>query len=138
LVRSIAIASGILALAGVENASAQIVDPAEFTTSFPFRVGNATVPAGRYTIRQDNDNPEILELTGAHTFVFFQAESATARETPSKPWSEMLRVGAASKSGARSMAECLVQRVPPLSCGRIGAAPWTKRETGREVSVLKT
>ena len=84
LVRSIGIAGGILVLAGVQNASAEIADTVEFTTSFPFTVGYATVPAGSYTIRPDNDNPGILELTGAHTAVLFQAQDAEARETPSK------------------------------------------------------
>ena len=84
LVRSIGIAGGILVLAGVQNASAQIADTVEFTTSFPFTVGYATVPAGSYTVRPDNDNPGILELTGAHTAVLFQAQDAQARETPSK------------------------------------------------------
>jgi hypothetical protein len=84
LVRSIGIAGGILLLAGVQNASAQIVYPVEFTTSFPFTVGNATVPAGSYTIRPDDDNPAILELTGAHAAVLFQTEGAQAPETPSK------------------------------------------------------
>jgi hypothetical protein len=84
LVRSIGIAGGILVLAGVQNASAQIADTVEFTTSFPFMVGYATVPAGSYSIRPDNDNPEILELTGAHTAVLFQTQNAEARETPSK------------------------------------------------------
>jgi hypothetical protein len=84
LVRSIGIAGGILVLAGVQNASAQITDTVEFTTSFPFTVGYASVPAGSYTIRPDSDNPEILELTGAHTAVLFQTKNAEAREMPSK------------------------------------------------------
>jgi hypothetical protein len=71
-------------LAGVQNASAQVTEPVTFTTSFPFTVGNTTVPAGRYTIRPDDDNPAIFELTGAHTSVLFQAENAVARETPAK------------------------------------------------------
>ena len=84
MVRSIGIAAGSLLLAGVQNASAQIVYPVEFTTSFPFTVGNASVPAGSYTIRPDDDDPAILELKGAHTFVLFQTENAVARETPAK------------------------------------------------------
>jgi hypothetical protein len=84
LVRSIVIAGGILVLAGVQNASAQIIDSVDFTTSFPFTVGYATVPAGSYTIRPDEDNPGILYLTGAHESVLFQATSAQARNTPSK------------------------------------------------------
>jgi hypothetical protein len=84
LVRSIGIAGGILVLAGVQSASAQITDPVEFTTTFPFTVGYATVPAGSYTIRPDDDNPEILLLTGGRASVLFQTQSAAARETPSK------------------------------------------------------
>ena len=83
-VRSIGIAAGFLVLASVQNASAQVTDPVTFTTSFPFTVGYATVPAGSYTIRPDDDNPAVFELTGAHTSVLFQTENASARETPSK------------------------------------------------------
>jgi hypothetical protein len=84
LVRSIVIAGAMLALAGVQNASAQIPYPVEFTTSFAFTVGAATVPAGSYTIRPDDDNPEMLLLSGARTSVFFQTDNKDARETPSK------------------------------------------------------
>jgi hypothetical protein len=83
-VRSISIAAGLLLLAGVHAASAQITDPVEFKTTFPFTVGNATLPAGSYTIRPDDTHPEVLELTGARTSVFFETENASARETPSK------------------------------------------------------
>jgi hypothetical protein len=83
LVRSVGIAGGILMLAGIQNASAQIFDTVEFTTSFPFTVGYATVPAGSYTIRPDDDNPAILQLVGPGTSVLFQANGVDARETPS-------------------------------------------------------
>jgi hypothetical protein len=73
--RSIGIAGGILVLAGVQNASAQITNSVEFTTSFPFTVGNTTVPPGSYTIRPDDDDPNILQLTGAHADVLFQTEN---------------------------------------------------------------
>jgi hypothetical protein len=84
LLRSVGIALGILTFAGVQNASAQIIDPIEFTTSFPFTVGNTTVPAGSYTIRPDDDNPQVLELMGKNASVLFQIQGAQARETPSK------------------------------------------------------
>jgi hypothetical protein len=84
-IRSIGIAGGILVLAGVQNVSAQVPDDGiEFTTSFPFMVGYATVPAGTYAVRPDSDNPAILELTGGQTAVLFQAENATPRQTPTK------------------------------------------------------
>lgn len=84
LLRAIGIALGALILVGVQNASAQITDAVEFVTSFPFTIGNATVPAGSYTIRADDDNPRILELTGPNTSVLFQVDDAHPRETPSK------------------------------------------------------
>src|SRR5258705_4462525 len=70
--------------AGVQNASAQITYPIEFTTSFPFTVGNATVPAGSYTITPDDDSPAMLRLTGAHTSVFVETQNAEPRQIPSK------------------------------------------------------
>jgi len=82
--RSIGIAGGILVLAGVQNASAQITNSVEFTTSFGFTVGNTTVPAGSYTVRPDDDDPNILVLTGAHADVLFQTENKTQKSTPSK------------------------------------------------------
>jgi hypothetical protein len=84
LVRSLSIAGTVLMLASVQNASAQVVDPVEFTTAFPFAVGNTMVPAGRYTITPDDDNPAILELMGGQTSVLFETGSAESRQTPSK------------------------------------------------------
>ncbi len=84
LFRSIGIAFGVLMFAGVQNASAQIIDPVEFATSFAFTVGNATVPAGSYTIRPDDDNPQVFELMGKNASALFQVQTADAREVPSK------------------------------------------------------
>jgi hypothetical protein len=67
-------------LAGTPNVSAQIVDTVEFTTAFPFTVGQATLPAGSYTIRQDMDNPSVLQLSGANTGVFFETTDVAAPE----------------------------------------------------------
>jgi hypothetical protein len=80
MVRSISIAAGILMLAGAQNASAQIVDAVDFTTTFAFTAGQATLPAGSYTIRPDGDNPNILQLTGANTGVFFETTNVPAHE----------------------------------------------------------
>jgi hypothetical protein len=82
--RSIGIAGGILVLAGVQNASAQITNLVEFTTAFGFTVGNATVPAGSYAIRPDDDAPNILIMTGAHGDVIFQTENKNQKSIPSK------------------------------------------------------
>lgn len=84
LVRSTLLAAGIVMIAGVHNASAQIDNALEFTTSFSFTAGNATLPAGSYTITPSDDDPQVLELTGAGTSVFFLTDSAQPKTTPSK------------------------------------------------------
>jgi hypothetical protein len=78
------LAAGIVFLAGVHNASAQIENQLDFTTSFAFTVGNTTVPAGRYTITPVEDDPWVLELKGGRTSVLFETQSATPKEVPSK------------------------------------------------------
>ena len=83
LLRSSLLAAGIVMLAGVHNASAQIDNTLEFTAPFAFTVGNATLPAGNYTITPVEDDPKVLELSGANTSVFFQTLSAQPKETPS-------------------------------------------------------
>jgi hypothetical protein len=82
--RSIGIAAGILMLAGVQNASAQLTTALDFSTSFPFTVGNTTMPAGSYSIRPDDDDPHILLLTGSRADVLFQTEDKPQERIPSK------------------------------------------------------
>ena len=82
--RSVIIAGALLTAAGVRNASAQIDKAIEFTTPFPFTVGNATVPAGSYTITPDEQDPQILELRGGKTSVIFVTEDAQPKQPASK------------------------------------------------------
>ena len=110
----IALATGVLTLAGIQSASAQIDSPLKFATTFPFTVGHATVPAGTYTIRQDDDNPQMLELTGGRVGVFFETISADAPAPISKSEIVFKRYGdtyvlkdvwiAGSTTGAESVA----------------------------------
>jgi hypothetical protein len=81
-IRTLGIAGGVFLIASVQNVSAQVLDPVEFTTTFPFTVGAGTVPAGSYTIRPDDENPGILELQGRDRTVFFEANNMSARTTP--------------------------------------------------------
>ena len=82
LVRSIVVVVGVLAFAGVRTANAQIIDNVDFTTSFAFTAGNTTMPAGSYTIRPDDDNPQVLFLQGKNATALFQVDPATAPQTP--------------------------------------------------------
>ena len=65
LSRSVVIACALLVLAGIRSACAQIDLPIEFTTTFPFAVGNTTLPAGTYTVRADDEDSQVL--TGFRT-----------------------------------------------------------------------
>jgi hypothetical protein len=94
-VRSIAITGGILLFGSVPYASAQISERVDFTTSFPFTVGDATVPAGSYTITPDDMAPQLLRLTGAHGSVLFQTQDASAPARPSKTEVVFKRYGGA-------------------------------------------
>jgi len=78
------LAAGIVLLAGVHNASAQIETQLDFTTSFAFTVGNTTVPAGSYTIAPVEEDSSVLELKGGRTSVLIETQSATPKEVPSK------------------------------------------------------
>ena len=79
-VRSIVIAAGFLVVIGVHQASAQVTGSIEFTTTFPFAVGYANVPAGTYTLRPDDQDPGVLELTGKNVSVLFLTDTIEARE----------------------------------------------------------
>ena len=84
LSRSVVIACALLVLVGIRSACAQIDLPIEFTTTFPFAVGNTTLPAGTDTVRADDEDPQVLEVSGPHAAVFFNTESAQPRQAPSR------------------------------------------------------
>lgn len=92
VVRSVG-AAAILLFAGVPQVHAQVTGPITFTTTFPFAVGHATVPAGSYTIAPDDDAPGVFQLTGAHIGVLFLATEAEARQTPAKTEIVFMRYG---------------------------------------------
>ena len=73
-------------LAGVSLANAQVVDPVEFTTAFSFSVGNTKLPAGRYEIRRDDDDPSLYRIEGRDKKVgtFFAVEPASLPKPPAK------------------------------------------------------
>lgn len=73
-------------VAGVTLASAQVSDPVEFTTAFPFTVGNTTMPAGKYGIRRDSDNPSVYRIEGdkKHVGALFEVEPTSMTKTPEK------------------------------------------------------
>jgi hypothetical protein len=76
-------ASGLLCLLFAIPAVAQITSAVNFTTTFPFYVGNAKLPAGSYKITTSIYDPNTLQIessSGSHSafieFVPTQADSS--------------------------------------------------------------
>jgi hypothetical protein len=71
-------------VSGVSLAHAQVTDPVEFTTSFPFTVGNTTMPAGSYEIRRDTDNGTVYRIQSSkkHIGTLFEVEGTSVTRPP--------------------------------------------------------
>jgi hypothetical protein len=55
--------AGVVSFAGVSLARAQSADPALVTVPFQFIVGGKVLPAGRYRITEQAENPSLLLIT---------------------------------------------------------------------------
>jgi hypothetical protein len=73
-------------VSGATLAHAQVTDPIEFTTSFPFTVGNTSMPAGSYEIRRDTDNGSVYRIDSPkkHIGTLFEVEPTTMTKAPAK------------------------------------------------------
>jgi hypothetical protein len=54
--------TGLLSLLSVVPLAAQIANGVDFTSAFPFYVGNAKLPAGTYKITQSDTDTSILQI----------------------------------------------------------------------------
>jgi hypothetical protein len=61
-VSKLVVKMGLLSMLSVMPLAAQIVDGVDFTTSFPFYVGNAKMPAGSYKITQADNDASMLQI----------------------------------------------------------------------------
>jgi len=74
-------------LSSVAAAYAQWTEPLEFSTSFAFSVGNTKLPAGRYELRRDEDDPALYLIKSRdqrQAATFFAVEPASLRKAPDK------------------------------------------------------
>lgn len=78
--------TAVATVSGAALAHAQVSDPVEFTTSFPFTVGNTSMPAGSYEIRRDTDNGSVyrIESPKQHIGTLFEVEPTTVTKAPAK------------------------------------------------------
>ena len=76
-IRMLTLAAGVITLMSCLPAMAQV--KATFTTSFAFYAGGAKLPAGTYTARQLQDDPNMFEIqngAGTHS-VLVEARAST-------------------------------------------------------------
>ena len=78
--------TAVATISGAALAHAQVSDPVEFTTTFPFTVGNTTMPAGAYEIRRDTDNGTVYRIESAnkHIGTLFEVETTSMKTPPAK------------------------------------------------------
>ena len=84
-VSKLVVRMGLLSLLSVVPLAAQIVNGVRFTTSFPFYVGNAKMPAGSYKITQSDMNKSILQIQsndGVHSALIEFVPTHSAQPHP--------------------------------------------------------
>jgi hypothetical protein len=83
-IKMLTFAAGVIALMSCLPAMAQV--KVTFTTSFGFYAGGAKLPAGTYTIRQQQDDPNMFEIqnsAGTHSvLVDGRASSKSSKGNP--------------------------------------------------------
>ena len=83
----------LFAIEGAMRARAQVVDTIVADVPFGFIIRDHTLPAGSYTITPVEDDPQLLELRGAHASVLFLTESAQPTTLPAKDEVVFSRLG---------------------------------------------
>jgi len=68
------------------GASAQITNRINFSTTFPFYVGNSKFPAGSYSIKPIENEPDVMEISSADAKVsaMFETMTTDLQKTPAK------------------------------------------------------
>jgi hypothetical protein len=81
LFRSALVAAGLV-LASAGAANAQLVSTMKFTTTFPFMVGDRSMPAGAYTVTPMESDRSLMEITNGHTSVLLLTEKDSPKVEP--------------------------------------------------------
>ena len=81
LFRSALVAAGLV-IASAGTASAQLTTTMKFTTTFPFMVGQRSMPAGSYTVTPLEGDHAVLELRCGHSTVMMLTEKDSPAAGP--------------------------------------------------------
>ena len=137
------LALALLALAGAAAARAQIVDGVTFSTKFAFTVGGAKLPAGTYTVKPLEGDPNVVKISSAdeQTSALFKIRRADELAEPSKGEVMFKKYGnnyvldAVYEEGSKTGAESISASAGRRSVRRSGrGAPTTVRVPARKTS----
>jgi hypothetical protein len=81
LFRSALVAAGLV-IASAGTANAQLATTMKFTTTFPFMVGQRSMPAGSYTVTPLGGDHALLELRSGHSAVMMLTEKDSPAAGP--------------------------------------------------------
>jgi hypothetical protein len=81
LFRSALVAAGLV-IASAGTASAQLTTTMKFTTTFPFMVGQRSMPAGAYTVTPLEGDHALLELRSGRSAVLMLTENDAPATRP--------------------------------------------------------
>jgi hypothetical protein len=81
LFRSALVAAGLV-IASAGTASAQLTTTMKFTTTFPFMVGQRSMPAGSYTVTPLDNDHALLQIRSGHSAVLMLTEKDSPAAGP--------------------------------------------------------
>lgn len=84
LVQTVLATGAVVFIAGVSAANAQVLETVKFSTTFPFTVGNKSLPAGNYTIRPLEGAVDVMEISNGTSTTFFAVNPVEPRPLPTK------------------------------------------------------
>src|SRR5262245_56313097 len=84
LIQTILATGAVVLIAGASAAQAQVLETIKFSTTFPFTVGNKSLPAGNYTVRPMEGALDVMEISNGTSTTYFAVNPAEPRPLPTK------------------------------------------------------
>ena len=93
LIQTILATGAVVLLAGASSANAQVLETIRFSTTFPFTVGNKTLPAGNYRVRPLEGATDVMEISNGTSATYFAVNPADPRPAQTKDHVTFTRQG---------------------------------------------
>ena len=92
-IQTILATGAVVLLSGASSANAQVLETIRFSTTFPFTVGNKTLPAGNYTVRPLEGQMDVMEISNGRSAEYFAVNPADLRPAQTKDHVTFTRQG---------------------------------------------